>query len=182
MNININKEIINRKTLNYIVYDRRHLNDIISCPICLEIYKHPRNLKCGHSFCTTCLHIISFNNEITCPLCRDITSFDKNNLLINLPINTTLVSIIDETENNEIKNSEKNNEIKNNSHLQLKKSKSVDSFIKYRRYNTNKKRLIFNNNVNNNINNINSNINNNMLTDITDDYITECNRECCSFQ
>ena len=34
----------------------------------------------------------------------------------------------------------------------------------------------------NNINNINDNINNNMLTDITGDYITECNRECCSFQ
>jgi len=178
--MNIPKPEVIKKPLNYIVYDRRHLNDIISCPICLEIYKHPRNLKCGHSYCTTCLHTISFNNEITCPLCRDITKFNENNLLINLPLNTTLVSIIDETENNEIKNNEKNNEIKDNSHLQLKRSKSVDSFIKYRRYNTNKKRVIFNNNIDSNIHN--SIQHNNILNDITDDYITDCNRECCSFQ
>ena len=175
--MNIPKSKVLKKPLNYIVYDRRHLNDIISCPICLEIYKHPRNLKCGHSYCTTCLHTISFNDEIICPLCRDITKFNQNNLLINLPLNTTLVSIIDETENNEIKNNEiKNNEIKNNSHLQLKRSKSVDSFIKYSRYNTNKKRVIFNNNIDNSIQH------NNILNDITDDYIIDCNRECCSFQ
>ena len=147
----------NKNTLDYIIYNKRNLNDIISCPICLEKYKHPRNLKCGHSFCTTCLHIINFNNEITCPLCREITSFDKNNLLINLPINTTLVSIIDETDNK-----------LDNKHLQVKRSKSVDSFIKYSRYNKNiKKRQIYNNRIDNEHN---------------DDYIVECQRECCSFQ
>tara|TARA_B100001250_G_C19770754_1_gene777057 strand:- start:133 stop:612 length:480 start_codon:yes stop_codon:yes gene_type:complete len=151
----------NKRTLDYIIYNKRNLNDIISCPICLEKYKHPRNLKCGHSFCTTCLHTINFNNEITCPLCREITSFDENNLLINLPINTTLVSIIDETDN-------KIDNKLDNKHLQVKRSKSVDSFIKYSRYNKNiKKRQIYNNRIDNEHN---------------DDYIVECQRECCSFQ
>ena len=151
----------NKRTLDYIVYNKRNLNDIISCPICLEKYKHPRNLKCGHSFCTTCLHTINFNNEITCPLCREITSFDENNLLINLPINTTLVSIIDETDN-------KIDNKLDNKHLQVKRSKSVDSFIKYSRYNKNiKKRQIYNNRIDKEHN---------------DDYIVECQRECCSFQ
>ena len=150
-----------KRTLDYIVYNKRNLNDIISCPICLEKYKHPRNLKCGHSFCTTCLHTINFNSEITCPLCREITSFDENNLLINLPINTTLVSIIDETDN-------KIDNKLDNKHLQVKRSKSVDSFIKYSRYNKNiKKRQIYNNRIDNEHN---------------DDYIVECQRECCSFQ
>ena len=59
------------------IYNKDRLEDIISCPICLEKYKHPRILKCGHSFCTTCLHLINLNKEIVCPLCRKITEFKR---------------------------------------------------------------------------------------------------------
>lgn len=162
--MNIPREHNNKKTIDYIIYNKRNLNDIISCPICLEKYKHPRNLKCGHSFCTTCLHNIIFNNEITCPLCREITTFDEKNLLINLPINTILVSIIDETDN-KIDN-KMDNKIDNN-HLKVKRSKSVDSYIKYSRYNNRnmKKRQMYN-----------------RINEDNGDYIVECKRECCSFQ
>ena len=115
MEIDNKKKYYNKKTLDLIVYDKNKLIDILSCPICLEKYKHPRNLKCGHPFCTTCLHLININNEITCPICRLITKFDKNNLLIDLPVNTTLISIIDETDT----------KITNTN---LRRSKSVDSF------------------------------------------------------
>ena len=122
MEIDNKKKYYNKKTLDLIVYDKNKLIDIISCPICLEKYKHPRNLKCGHPFCTTCLHLININNEITCPICRLITKFDKNNLLIDLPVNTTLISIIDETDTK-----------KNNKNLTLRRSKSVDSFTTFKK-------------------------------------------------
>ena len=148
----------NKKTLDSIIYNKNKLIDIISCPICLEKYKHPRNLKCGHPFCTTCLHMININNEITCPVCRQITKFDENNLLIHLPINSILVSIIDES-NTKIEKKD----------LKLKRSKSVDSFTTFKK-NIIKRNIFYNEATQPNI------------TNTDNDYIVECDRECCSFQ
>lgn len=158
--VNKKKYHYNKKSLDLIVYNKNKLIDIISCPICLDKYKHPRNLTCGHPFCTTCLHMININNEITCPICRHITKFSKSNLLIDLPINTTLISIIDESQST-INTT--------NTNLELRRSKSVDSFTYFKKKMI--KRNIFYNEV------VKPNINN---TD--DDYIVECERECCSFQ
>ena len=158
MEIQHKKNKYNKKTLDSIIYNKNKLIDIISCPICLEKYKHPRNLKCGHPFCTTCLHMININNEITCPICRQITKFDENNLLIHLPINSILVSIIDES-----------NTKTENSNLKLKRSKSVDSFTTFKK-NIIKRNIFYNEATQPNI------------TNTDNDYIVECDRECCSFQ
>ena len=158
MEIQHKKNKYNKKTIDSIIYNKNKLIDIISCPICLEKYKHPRNLKCGHPFCTTCLHMININNEITCPVCRQITKFDENNLLIHLPINSILVSIIDES-----------NTKTENSNLKLKRSKSVDSFTTFKK-NVAKRNIFYNEITQPNITNIDNN------------YIVECDRECCSFQ
>ncbi len=147
-----------KNAIDSIIYNKNKLIDIISCPICLEKYKHPRNLKCGHPFCTSCLHMININNEITCPVCREITTFDKNNLLIDLPINSILISIIDESH------------LKiHNSNLKLKRSKSVDSFITFKK-NIIKRNIFYTEHINPDIN----------YTDR--DNISDCNRECCTFQ
>lgn len=106
------------------IYKKDMLDDILSCAICLDYYKHPRNLNCGHSFCTTCLQMIKINNEIVCPLCRNITKFN-NKTLIDLSLNTTLVSFIDDHN--------KNNKFK------CKRSKSLD--ILYNTKNKNKKKI-----------------------------------------
>ena len=87
---------------NILLYNKNKILDIISCAICLDKFKHPRNLDCGHTFCTTCLHMIKINNEIVCPMCRKITRFDSNKMLIDLPVNNILISIIDETNTLEI--------------------------------------------------------------------------------
>tara|TARA_B110000114_G_C15063559_1_gene386434 strand:+ start:932 stop:1408 length:477 start_codon:yes stop_codon:yes gene_type:complete len=158
MNIQDGKIKYKKKTIDSIIYNKNKLIDIISCPICLEKYKHPRNLKCGHPFCTTCLHMININNEITCPVCRQITKFDENNLLIHLPVNSILISIIDES----------NTKI-HTSNLKLKRSKSIDSFITFKK-NIIKRNIFYNETTQPNVNNIYS------------DYIVECDRECCSFQ
>ena len=157
--MDINRKIFEKKDI--IVYDKNKLLDIISCPICLEKYKYPRNLKCGHPFCTTCLHMLNINNEIICPMCRTCTTFDKNNLLTNLPVNNTLISIIDETED------KLNQDNIQTVDLKIKRSKSLDSFVKYKK--TQIQRDIYYNNISNDLLNENKEI---------------CNydRECCTFQ
>lgn len=166
MDIQHKNDKYNKKKVNLIIYDKNKLTDIISCPICLEKYKHPRNLKCGHPFCTSCLHMININNEITCPVCREITIFDKNNLLIDLPINSILISIIDESH------------LKiHNSNLKLKRSKSVDSFITFKK-NIIKRNIFYNEKTLPNITNVRSNY----FIEYDRDCDRDCDRECCSFQ
>lgn len=152
---------------NILLYNRNKIFDIISCAICLEKFKHPRNLECGHSFCTTCLHMMNINNEIVCPMCRKVTQFTKDKTLIDLPVNNILISIIDET--NRTSNVDSNNTNK----LKLKKSKSVDSFVEFKK-NKNKRNILYNNHI--------KIIKNNLDNKEDDNNIGECNRECCSFQ
>lgn len=98
---------------DFYIYNKDTLDDMLSCSICLDYYKHPRNLLCGHSFCTTCLQMIKINNEIVCPLCRQITSFNHIFTLVDLSLNTTLISFIDDHN-------------RNNNKFKLKRSKSLD--------------------------------------------------------
>ena len=157
------------------IYNKNTVIDIISCPICLEYYKHPRNLKCGHSFCTTCLHLIKINNEIVCPLCRNITVFNKSFTLIDLSLNTTLISLIDNTNtdiNNYKNNFDKhfNNNFNNkfdNERLKCKRSKSLD--------------VISNNKIARKKNLLNKHTINNE-TFINIELCTDKISECCSFQ
>lgn len=150
---------------NILLYNKNKVLDIISCSICLEKFKHPRNLDCGHSFCTTCLHMININNEIVCPLCRKITTFNSEKILIDLPLNNILVSIIDET--NQINKLEMDNKLK------LKKSKSVDSFVQFKRIKEERK-ILYTNHLKIITNDLCESNNNN-------ETFIDC-RECCSFQ
>ncbi|XP_043942122.1 nuclear factor 7, brain-like [Protopterus annectens] len=43
----------------------------LNCPVCLELFKDPVILKCGHSFCKTCIDKVwNSAKNISCPECR----------------------------------------------------------------------------------------------------------------
>ena len=61
------------------------MEEILKCKICKLKYnndiKEPLILKCGHTFCRTCL---SYKSEDTsCPLCGLNVTFDLNSLISN---------------------------------------------------------------------------------------------------
>ena len=157
------------KSNNILLYNKDKIVDIISCAICLEKFNHPRNLECGHTFCTTCLHMIKINNEIVCPMCRKITTFNTNKTLVDLPLNNILISILDETAVTSKLELDKSNKLK------LKKSKSVDSFVQFKK-SKEKRNILYTNHLKVITDNLETNNN------INNDNFIDCNRECCSFQ
>ncbi|KAL0966974.1 hypothetical protein UPYG_G00302950 [Umbra pygmaea] len=49
----------------------------LTCPVCIDIYKDPVLLSCGHSFCKTCLQEYWEQRESQeCPVCRRKSSND----------------------------------------------------------------------------------------------------------
>ncbi|XP_026549094.1 E3 ubiquitin-protein ligase TRIM7-like, partial [Notechis scutatus] len=46
----------------------RELNQEATCPLCLDFFKQPMGLSCGHSFCRDCLAQVGA--EASCPQCR----------------------------------------------------------------------------------------------------------------
>ena len=41
----------------------------LSCTICLDFFKYPHTIKCGHTFCGNCLQRW-LENVVECPICR----------------------------------------------------------------------------------------------------------------
>lgn len=52
----------------------RILQEDLTCPVCLEVYRNPYLLSCGHNFCKTCLDNVKRQGErgrYRCPECRE---------------------------------------------------------------------------------------------------------------
>lgn len=67
------------------------LQEELTCPVCLDLYREPHLLPCGHNFCKTCLDRLKRQADrgcFRCPECRNTyhcrTKFQKNFKLANI--------------------------------------------------------------------------------------------------
>uniref|UniRef100_A0A452UCG9 Tripartite motif containing 50 n=1 Tax=Ursus maritimus TaxID=29073 RepID=A0A452UCG9_URSMA len=67
------------------------LEDRLQCPICLEVFKEPMMLQCGHSYCKGCLVSLSrhLDSELRCPVCRQEVDSSSS------PPNVSLARVIE---------------------------------------------------------------------------------------
>ena len=49
------------------------VTNVLACPICLERFRDPRVLSCGHSFCRVCIEPMVKQAALCCPACRGVT-------------------------------------------------------------------------------------------------------------
>ncbi|CAF1375376.1 unnamed protein product [Adineta ricciae] len=79
-----------------------NIDDLLQCPICLDVLADPKVLDCQHTFCANCLkvHLASIarqqgsTNSVDCPTCRSRTNL-INNSIDSLPGNYIVRDIIE---------------------------------------------------------------------------------------
>ncbi|KAI4881577.1 hypothetical protein NFI96_033256 [Prochilodus magdalenae] len=76
------------------VEDTSVLEEELTCPVCLDLYRDPRLLPCGHNFCLPCLRRLKGRSErgrLRCPECRQShrcsAPWQKNFKLANIADN-----------------------------------------------------------------------------------------------
>ena len=76
-----------------------NLNEDLSCKICYEIYKKPKQLPCLHSFCVACLNRLAetraVNGKIQCPLCKKEVHVPESGTFENFPSSFYINSLLD---------------------------------------------------------------------------------------
>lgn len=77
----------------------KNLEHEVSCSMCLEIFKDPKQLPCLHSFCLACLnHLASSraeNGKIKCPVCTRETAVPECGTLESLPCSFYLNGLLE---------------------------------------------------------------------------------------
>jgi hypothetical protein len=88
--------------MSAVIAARAVLNPMLECSVCQEMFKDPRILPCGHTFCLKCLQGIVKTaadksnvkiDTMPCPQCRTQFSFGSQNLQ-DLPKNFTVADLI----------------------------------------------------------------------------------------
>ena len=69
--------------------------NLLTCPICYELYKNPKYLPCYHSYCEECLEKLQKSADVTCPECRKTSTIPMGGIK-QLPNNFFINRIIDE--------------------------------------------------------------------------------------
>ncbi|KAL4229365.1 hypothetical protein ACF0H5_012404 [Mactra antiquata] len=81
-------------------------NDVLKCPACLDVFKSPRVIPCGHSLCLDCLNsIIVYTDTIIvkdtfqCPVCHKFAKPRDTNVIrqkwaTQFPVNSVLQRLL----------------------------------------------------------------------------------------
>lgn len=72
------------------------LEDLLTCPVCLDSLQDPRTLACLHTFCTNCLEGCrkQHRRDFECPVCKRLTSLSSHGIQ-GLPIDHRIQQIRD---------------------------------------------------------------------------------------
>ncbi|XP_072496339.1 E3 ubiquitin-protein ligase TRIM50 [Notamacropus eugenii] len=64
----------------------------LQCPVCLEVFKEPLMLQCGHSYCKDCLNSLAHHlgSQLFCPVCRQVVPDVSSS-----PPNVSLAQVIE---------------------------------------------------------------------------------------
>ena len=67
------------------------LKSHLECAICLDIFKDPRRLPCGHSFCADCLDkLVERRESFDCPICKEKHTKPRNGFVADFKSNQLL--------------------------------------------------------------------------------------------
>ena len=76
-----------------------NLTEEVSCSVCGDIYKEPKQLPCLHSFCLACLNELArtraVNGNIQCPLCQRQVAVPQSGTFETLPSSFYINSLLD---------------------------------------------------------------------------------------
>ena len=76
-----------------------NLNEDLSCKICYEVCKKPKQLPCLHSFCVACLNRLAetraVNGKIACPSCQRHVDVPESGTFENFPSSFYINSLLD---------------------------------------------------------------------------------------
>ena len=64
-----------------------------TCPVCLEVFSHPKLLPCFHTFCAECIRRVQSDSAVVCPLCRKTCMLNEEDLN-SLPPNYFIEAMI----------------------------------------------------------------------------------------
>ncbi|CAB4012915.1 E3 ubiquitin- ligase TRIM71-like, partial [Paramuricea clavata] len=77
------------------------IEELLTCSLCLELFREPKTLTCLHSFCKECLNEMTKTtnkyDSIVCPLCRDETAIPESGIE-GLPTNFFIKNLLEVAE------------------------------------------------------------------------------------
>ncbi|XP_005103551.1 serine-rich adhesin for platelets [Aplysia californica] len=85
----------------------REMKAELTCPICMELFRQPRRLPCGHSYCHVCIKAMleskavesgsyfNYSRPLVCPECRDEVNVDFIKGIEGLPVDFKLSKLVD---------------------------------------------------------------------------------------